>query len=62
MEKLEGGLGDGKKLSDFDKRQVSMGIKVEMEHTNNRKIAKEIVVDHLSEDEMYYSKLKKAKL
>ena len=40
-------------------RQLKKGIKVEMEHTDNKKIAKEIVMDHLTEDPNYYNKLAK---
>ena len=36
-----------------------MGIKVEMEHTKDKKKAKEIAMDHLFEDPKYYSKLRK---
>jgi len=36
-----------------------MGIKVEMEHTRNRRLAREIAMDHLSEDPRYYTKLRK---
>jgi hypothetical protein len=39
--------------------ELQMGIKVEMEHTNDRKIAKQIAIDHLKEDPAYYSKLDK---
>jgi len=42
--------------------QLRLGIKTEMEHTDNKKQAKEIAMDHLSEDPKYYTKLKKAKL
>jgi hypothetical protein len=35
-----------------------MGLKVEMEHSTNKKIAKEITLDHLAEDPKYYTKLK----
>jgi hypothetical protein len=41
------------------KKQLNKGIKVEMEHTKDKKIAKEIVMDHLFEDPNYYDKLKK---
>ena len=41
------------------KKQLEMGMKVEMEHTDNEKKAKEIAMDHLWEDPKYYSKLKK---
>jgi hypothetical protein len=59
---VKGGKGDGKKDKDFDEKELAMGIKVEMEHTKNPKIAKEIAKDHLSEDPHYYSKLKKSGL
>lgn len=41
------------------KKQLNKGIKVEMEHTNNREKAMEIAMDHLYEDPNYYSKLDK---
>lgn len=44
------------------KKQYNMGIKVEMEHTYNINVAKEICMDHLFENPNYYSKLKKAGL
>jgi hypothetical protein len=55
---LIGGKGDDVDLSIFDPKEVNMGIDVEMEHTTDRKIAIEIVKDHLAEDPRYYSKLK----
>jgi len=42
--------------------QLRLGIKTEMEHTDNKSKAKEIAMDHLAEDPKYYTKLKKAKL
>jgi predicted nucleotidyltransferase len=42
--------------------QFKLGVKTEMEHTDNKKQAKEIAMDHLAEDPKYYTKLKKAKL
>lgn len=53
-EKLHGGAGDNRPDSDFDAEQLENGIKHEMEHTKDRKIAKEIAKDHLSEDPNYY--------
>jgi hypothetical protein len=41
------------------KKQLQMGVKVEMEHTEDKSKAKEIAMDHLYEDPNYYSKLKK---
>ncbi len=59
MDRLKGGLGDKKKPSAFPIQQVLKGMAVEMEHTKDPLQALEIVVDHLSEDEVYYSKLEK---
>ena len=66
---IKGGLSDGKSLKDIaNKHKVSLeeltkqfeiGQKVEHEHTNNEKIAKEIAKDHLFEDPEYYTKLSK---
>lgn len=41
------------------KSELIKGIKVELEHTDDEKVAKEIAMDHLYEDPHYYSKLKK---
>jgi hypothetical protein len=41
------------------KSQFEKGLKVEKEHTKDATKAKEIVMDHLSEDPNYYTKLKK---
>jgi hypothetical protein len=38
-------------------KELSKGIKIEMEHTQNYQIAKEIALDHLKEDPRYYTKL-----
>lgn len=58
-EKLKGGAGDNRPDSEFDAEQLEIGIKHELEHTKDRKIAKEIAKDHLTEDPNYYKKLKK---
>ena len=57
-DKLPGGKADKKSPKDFDKKALEAGIKVEMEHTNDRSIAQEIAMDHLTEDSNYYQKLK----
>lgn len=41
------------------KSELKKGLKVEMEHTNDVEKAREIAMDHLSEDPHYYTKLKK---
>ena len=58
FDKLDGGLGDGKRPSDFDSESLSDGLKVEREHTTDGELALEIVMDHLTEDSQYYDKLK----
>jgi len=44
---------------DVDSKELAMGIKVEMEHTKNKAIAKRIALDHLAELKDYYTRLKK---
>ncbi len=58
-EELVGGLGDGKKDSEFDPEQLEKGIEVEKEHTPDIAIRKEIAKDHLMEDDRYYDYLEK---
>jgi len=54
------GGDDGKlKISDVDRDELKLGIKVEMEHTTDPKIALEIALDHLAEDPKYYTMLSK---
>lgn len=53
------GRAKGMKPSDFNPKQIEMGEKVEMEHTNNPDIAQEISMDHLTEIPNYYTHLKK---
>jgi hypothetical protein len=45
--------------SKFNKLQLKMGIKVELEHTTSRKIAKMIAKAHLTEHPKYYTYLKR---
>lgn len=58
-DKIKGGLADHMKASDFDKKQLNKGIKVEKEHTESPEIAKEIAEDHLTENPKYYETLEK---
>jgi hypothetical protein len=58
-EKLKGGRADCIDDSFFNKKSLAKGIKIEMEHTKNKSIAKEIAKDHLLEDPKYYDKLQK---
>ena len=43
--------------TDMIKRQLKIGVQVEMEHTTSKTIARKIALDHLREDPRYYSKL-----
>ena len=49
-------------LSDFDEKEVAMGLRVESEHNLDKKVIEGIVIDHLIENPKYYSKLKEAGL
>lgn len=54
---VSGGLADKKPKSSFDQKALKKGVKVELEHTNSKPLAKEIASDHLTEDSKYYEKL-----
>jgi hypothetical protein len=53
---LRGGRGDYKSPDDFKDKSVEKGVEIEMEHTNNPDLAKEITIDHLTEFDDYYDK------
>lgn len=59
---LKGGVGDNTAPENVNPNELSTGIQIEMEHTNDPLVAKEIAMDHLTEDPEYYSKLVKAGL
>jgi len=56
---LSGGRSVEKGLTedDVDPKQLKMGIKVELEHTKDRGVAKKIALDHLAEFPNYYTAL-----
>ena len=56
---IPGGEGDSLSVHDVDDAQLGMGIKVEMEHTDDMGKAVEIALDHLAEDPEYYTKLER---
>lgn len=56
-ERLVGGRADWMPDSDFDQRALRKGMRVELEHTTDLSLAKEIAKDHLSEDPRYYDML-----
>ena len=57
--KIPGGKADKHKPSDFDAKELAMGVKIEKEHTDDPALAKEIAMDHLAEFPDYYTRLKK---
>jgi hypothetical protein len=56
-ETLSGGTADFRSEADFDPTQLQKGIEHELEHTTEQSLAKEIAMDHLAEDPLYYEKL-----
>lgn len=57
--RIKGGLGDNVPYSKVNKTQLRMGVRVEMEHTKDSRLAKEIAKDHLTEYPNYYTELQK---
>ena len=53
---LTGGVGDVTAPSNVNTKELSIGVQVEMEHTNDEKIATESAMDHLPEDPQYHAK------
>lgn len=56
-DKIKGGKGDNLLPDLVQRKQLLVGIYVELEHTNNILTAMEIALDHLSENSEYYLKL-----
>lgn len=60
-EKLKGGRASEEVRENatelFDPLEISVGIKVEMEHTDSIEAAREIALDHLTENKDYYTRL-----
>jgi len=54
---LPGGLADDAPDSEFNQKQLARGIKAELEHTDDKELAKEIAKDHLREYPDYYDAL-----
>ena len=55
---IEGGLAEDTKKK-FNIDQLIKGLKVEMEHTDDPRVAIEIAMDHLTEMDDYYDRLEK---
>lgn len=56
---LPGGVGDSTDVSEVDQSELALGLRHEMEHTNDPVIAREIAIDHLTEDPLYYTNLQR---
>jgi len=56
-ERIPGGLAASRRPADFDRGALARGTAVELEHTDDPRVAQEIAMDHLAEDEQYYEKL-----
>ena len=56
-DQVPGGLADDMRPSDFDPEQLRRGVEHELEHTDDPALAREIAMDHLAEDPVYYDKL-----
>lgn len=57
--KITIGKHDSTTDSHYNPHELAMGIEVEQEHTGDKRTAKNIAKDHLSDLPDYYSKLKK---
>ena len=58
---VKAGKANEKKITekDVDAKELEMGMKVEMEHTTSKDVAKKIALDHLAEIKDYYTRLAK---
>jgi len=56
---IDGGLADDEHISEFNSQQIMIGMGIEMEHTDDPKVALEIAMDHLTEIPDYYTRLDK---
>jgi len=59
IEHIPGGLAKDKKPEEFDPKALAKGIDIEMEHTDDPNVAREISMDHLTESPVYYDELEK---
>jgi len=59
LEELTFGKHNDTPDSDYDAKELAIGIKIEKEHTDDPEIAKKIAKDHIAEKKNYYTLLKK---
>lgn len=55
---MMGGKSKGRNPSDLDPDELKLGIEVELEHTDDKTVARKIALDHLTEHPLYYTALK----
>ena len=53
------GQSRGRRPGEFDPVQLAHGTEHEMEHTTSRRLARQIAMDHLVEDPLYYVRLRR---
>ena len=56
LKAIRGLLRPARPDSAYNKRELALGIKIEMEHTRSKKVAKRIAKHHIDEFPNYYSK------
>jgi hypothetical protein len=56
-EAIPGGRAAGMSPRDFDSTQLMVGTLIEMEHTTDPYVAREVAMDHIAEDGIYYTRL-----
>lgn len=61
-DRVKGGDGSRTSLDTLSPKELAMGLRVELEHSDDPEVALDIARDHLSVYPKYYTRLKKAKL
>ncbi len=57
--RIKGGIADDRPDSSFNQKELNDGIIIELEHTDDKELSKDIAKDHLEEFPNYYTELKK---
>lgn len=55
-DRLRGGRADGKPITNYDLKELLLGIKFEREHTDDNLLALEMAMDHLETVPDYYTR------
>lgn len=61
MTRLRGGMAErmGVTEKDVDRGELMLGEEHELEHTSDRRMARQIALDHLAEHPNYYTRIQK---